>query len=101
MNRLCRNLVDDHQVAIMREFFHQPFDDVTAQHMIERRARRSADHNRIDIEGLGRIGKGLGSIVRHSPNRTIPISLSRTRLQGGLNGLHSLLVGPVRRVAGE
>jgi hypothetical protein len=35
----------------MREFFHQPFDDVTAQHMIERRARRSADHNRIDIEG--------------------------------------------------
>jgi hypothetical protein len=73
MKWLCRNLVDDHQVAIMREFFHQPFDDVTAQHRIERRARRSADHNRIDIEGLGRIGKGLGSIVRHSPVGTISI----------------------------
>ena len=71
MKWLCRNLIDNNQVAIM--FFHQPFDDVTAQHMIERRARRSADYYRNDIEGLGRIGKGLGSIVRHSPIGTISI----------------------------
>ena len=39
--------------------------------------------------------------MRHSPNRDdFDLTLAH-RLQGGLNGLHSLLVGPVRRVAGE
>ena len=39
--------------------------------------------------------------MRHSPNRDdFDLTLAH-RLQGGLNGLHSLLVGPVRCVAGE
>jgi hypothetical protein len=73
MKWLCRNLVDDHQVAIMREFFHQPFDDVTAQHMIERRARTSADHNRIDIEALAALAKVSAALCDTAQIGTISI----------------------------
>src|SRR5687768_9115655 len=85
----------------MWELFHQPFDYVTAKHVIKGRAPRSADHYRIDIEGLGRIGNRLGRIVRHSPNRYDFYTTLAHGFQGGLQGLHSLLVGPVRRIAGE
>jgi hypothetical protein len=84
----------------MREFFHQPFDDVTQRHMIERRAQRSADHNRIEIEGLGALAKARQHCATQPNRDDFDLTLAH-RLQGGLNGLRSLLVGPVRRVAGE
>jgi hypothetical protein len=57
----------------MRELFHQPFDDVSAEHMIEGRAPGSPDHNRIDIEGLGRIGNSLAALCDTAQIGTISI----------------------------
>ncbi len=57
----------------MREFFHQPFDDVTERHMIERRARRSADHNRIDIEALAALAKASAALCDTAEIGTISI----------------------------
>src|SRR5688572_32878687 len=76
-------LIADHQMAIARQTFHEPFDDMASQHMVEGRAPAGADEHGVDVESLGRIGDGLGGIVRNGPDRDGFDAFAAHLLQGG------------------